>query len=107
MFPIKEFDRRFQEILEAMDDIQDDGLADGDECEDLEELNSELEDALAFLDELDFEEAGWREDLEDTMEELDGLWESYRALAVRIPAVAPVADRFRRILDMAKNNMVE
>lgn len=107
MFPIKEFDRRFREILEAMDDIQDDGLADGEEGEDLEELNSELEDALAFLDELDFEEVDWREDLEDTMEELDGLWESYRALALRIPEAAPVVDRFRRVLDMAKNNLVE
>ena len=101
MFPMRDFMQRFGELLTELDALAADG--EGETCEDLEDLNAELEDALMLLGE-------WRpeddaEELADALEELRALAGDYRALSDRVPGLAELADRLRMAADMALGNL--
>ena len=73
MFPVKEFEGRFRAILAALD-LESDG------SEDFEELNAEFEDALMILSEIRLDEADWREEFTDALDDFGDLAGRYRAL---------------------------
>lgn len=75
---------RFNEILDALD-----ALADGGAAEALDDLNAELEDALALLQETDPEDEP--EDYADTLETIRALAGDYRATGVE--GVEALADQ--------------
>ena len=66
MFPVKEFEGRFRAILAALD-LESDG------SEDFEELNAEFEDALMILSEIRLDEADWREEFTDALDDFGDL----------------------------------
>lgn len=105
MFPIKEFGKRFNEVLEALDDIF--GECDpGDEImEAFEDLNAETEDALMMLDEINLKDEGWEEEAEDALDELESLCGDYRELAKSIPQIAAAVQRMKMTIDMARANL--
>ena len=73
MFPVKEFEGRFRAILAALD-LESDG------SEDFEELNAEFEDALMILSEIRLDEADWREEFTDALDDFGDLAGRDRAL---------------------------
>lgn len=101
MFPIRDFMERFGELLSELDALAAD--CDGEACEDLEDLNAELEDALLLLGEWKPEDDA--EELADALEELCALAEDYRALSDRVPGLSDIADRLRMAADMALGNL--
>lgn len=103
MFPIREFEKRFREILTELDGVA--APADGESAEALEELNAELEDALLLLSEADPDGEDGPEELRGDIEELDALCGDYGRLAKRVPAVAEPADRLQRLVRMAAENL--
>lgn len=103
MLPMRAFEGRFEEILEAMDEILD--VCDGDDAETLEDLNAEAEDALLMLNGIDLKEADWREEAADVLKTLSGLCGDYRMLAERIPEIAVQVERLQMAVDMAMTNI--
>lgn len=101
MFPMRDFMERFGELLSELDALAAD--CDGEACEDLEDLNAELEDALLLLGEWKPEDDA--EELADALEELCALAEDYRALSDRVPGLSDIADRLRMAADMALGNL--
>ena len=73
MFPLKEFESRFRAILDHLD-LESDG------SEDFEELNAEFEDALMILSEIRLNEADWREEFSDALDDFEDLADRYRRL---------------------------
>ena len=100
MFPVKEFEKRFAEILSDLD-----ALAEAEPSDALEELNAELEDTLFLLAQLDPEDADGREELEDTLEALEALAEDYEALADAIDGVGALARRLSMTVGMERENL--
>ena len=81
MLPIRDYEARFQEILEAMDAACE--QMEDQDAETLEELNAEFEDALFMLGEIDPKDEGANEELRDALEELDALRADYQKLSMR------------------------
>ena len=98
MFPLKEFEKRFREILARLDELRDD--VDSDE---LEELNAEFEDALFVIECADVNDEEWQVEFEDALEEFDDLCESYADLGE--PAVDEAVVRLRAVVAMARTNL--
>ena len=107
MFPMKEFERRYREILDAMDAVLDDGAVSEADGEDLEELNAEAEDAMMMFTEIDPESEDWMDEAADALEEFEALNEDYLALAKRIPDIAPLAHRMKMLTGMLAGNMTK
>ena len=99
MFPVREFEARFQEILDALDALGAD-LA-GEDAGTLEELNAELEDALFMLSEIDPKGADAADELRDTFETLEALAGDIRKVA----AAAPLAERLAMLASLARENV--
>ena len=95
MLPIAEFEKRFREILEQLDEAAE--VADD---EDLEELNAEFEDALFMLSEIDPKGEGAAEEVADALDEFDALRDDY----ARRPDTKDIADRLGMLIQMARNN---
>lgn len=94
MRPINEITRVCGEALAALDALaaeMDDPIA-----EDLEDMNAELEDALAMLGE--FRPGDDADELADALEDVRALAGDYRALTAKVPALAPLCDRLERAL---------
>lgn len=101
MFPMRDFMERFGELLSELDAL----AADCEDvvCEDLEDLNAELEDALLLLGEWKPEDDA--EELADALEELRALAEGYGALSDHVPGLSDLTDRLRMAADMALGNL--
>jgi len=99
MFPVREFEARFQEILDALDALGAD-LA-GEDAGTLEDLNAELEDALFMLSEIDPKGADAADELWDTFETLEALAGDIR----KVGAAAPLAERLAMLASLARENV--
>ena len=97
MFPIRDFVKRFEEILAELDALAD--ACGAEAAEDLEDLNAELEDALLLVSELKMEDG--REELSGALEDLEALAGDYRALADDIPGLDALAERLERVAETA------
>ena len=95
MLPIAEFEKRFNIILALLDAIADE-LGD----EDLEDLNAEFEDTLLMLSEIDPKAKDAREEIDDALDELEALKDSY----ARWPEAREAADRLGMLIQMARGN---
>ena len=92
------FVRRFQEILDAMDEYE--------EIEAMEEINAEFEDALFLMENIDEEDEDAREEIEGALEEMEDILAEYREIAEDAPEIGQKTDEFERIVLMAKNNLL-
>ena len=98
MFPIKEFEKRFREILASLDEFRG-------EDEEIEEMNAEFEDALFVIECIDPNDGEWQEEFADALEEFSDLLDGYRGLAEDIPGLTDVADRLDMAIKMAEANL--
>ena len=94
MFPVKEFEGRFRAIL-ALLDLESDG------SEDFEDLNAEFEDALMILSEIRLDEADWREEFTDALDDFGDLAGRYRALG------SAQAEPLEALVRLARMNLPE
>ena len=102
VFPGREFERRFQEILFELDELAEGSEGDAD---DLEDLNAELEDSLMLLDELRKEDD--REALTEALEDLEALCGDYAALYDRFEGLENITRRLWLTAEMAHKNLKE
>lgn len=98
MFPIKEFEKRFREILAGLDEF-------GDGNEEIEELNAQFEDALFVIECIDANDEDWEEEFSDALEEFKDLLEEYRDLADEADGLNEAADRLDMAIRMAEANL--
>lgn len=98
MFPAKEFEKRFREILASLDEFRD-------ENEEIEEMNAEFEDALFVIECIDVNDEEWEEEFTDALEEFCDLLDGYRDLAEGIPELHEVVDRLDMAIKMAEANL--
>ena len=93
MAATREFERRFQALLEELDAAAEDA-----DDEDLREINAEFEDALLLLHEIDPESPDGMEEFQDAMDEFDAL----RADYARLDATREIAGRLAMMIEMAR-----
>ena len=103
MFPVREFEKRFRELLSGLDELKD--QASGETAEAMDEMNAEFEDALFVIECINTEEEEWQEEFSDALEEFKDLCGGYRKLASDFPALAAEADRLDMIVKMAEANL--
>lgn len=103
MFPIKEFEKRFREILAQLDELRD--LCDDDQIENIEEMNAEYEDALFVIECIDANDEDWAEEFADALEEFKDLLEGYQKLSEEIPEMKDAAGRLDMAIRMAQANL--
>ena len=92
------FLKRFQEILDAMDEFEMD--------ENLEELNAEFEDALFLMESIDEEDEDASEEIEGALDELHELAQQYRAAAEAQAELGQKATELEMAVLMARNNLL-
>lgn len=103
MFPVKEFENRFREILNRMDALRDE--ADDACAAEMEELNADFEDALFVIECIDVDDEDWTEAFSDALAEFSDLCATYRQLA-NVPAgVDDAAARLEMVVRMAESNL--
>ena len=100
MFPIKEFEKRFREILTALDDVAADA-----QSEELDEMNATFEDALFVIESIGEEDEDRLEAFSDALEEFEDLCEEYDSISQEIPDVAETAGRLKMLVGMIRGNM--
>ena len=100
MFPIKEFEKRFREILLTLDEIGADA-----QDESMDELNATFEDALFVIECIGENDEDWREAFEDALDEFDDLCAEYDRFAALIPELTEQAARLRMLVTMARSNL--
>lgn len=103
MFPIKEFEKRFREILADLDALRD-GCID-ETAEDIEEMNAEYEDTLFVIECTNTDDEDWVEEFMDALEEFEDLLEEYRALEDEVPNLVDALDRLDMAIQMAEANL--
>ena len=91
------FVKRFQEILDAMDEFEMD--------EALEELNAQFEDTLFWMENIEEEEDA-ADEIEDALEEISDLLDGYRELAKDRNELSQKVTELEMALKMAENNLV-
>ncbi len=94
MRPIDEIVRDCGDALAALDALAAD--LDGPIAEDLEDMNAELEDALAMLGE--FRPGDDADEIADALEDVRALAGDYRGLTSKVPELTPLADRLEKAL---------
>lgn len=102
MFPIREFEKRFREILDCADEIKEEHGG-----EEFEELNADFEDALFVIECIDADDEDWREAFSDALEELKDLCDAYRKLSSEVPELAAEAERLDMAVQMAQANLAQ
>lgn len=102
---INEFEKRFREILNAMDEALENAQADEETLDQLAELNAETEDALMLFEAIESEDEAAAEELEDAVDEFMALCQDYEKLAKAIPDIAPQVQRLNMVVAMMKNNL--
>lgn len=100
MFPVKEFEKRFREILTMLD-----GIAEEVQSEDLDEMNAAFEDALFVIESIGAEDEDWREAFEDALDEFDDLHAEYEGLTDELPSLAEPTERLMMLIGMVRNNL--
>lgn len=98
MFPVKEFEKRFREILASLDELRN-------EDEEIEEMNAEFEDALFVIECIDMNDEEWEDEFTDALEEFKDLLEGYRELSEEIPELKDASDRLDMAIRMAEANL--
>lgn len=101
MLPIKEFEKRFREILEGLDEIRD--SAEGDEADSMDELNAGYEDALFVIECIELDDEDRDEAFSDALDEFEDLIEEYKTLDV--PGIDEIIGRLKMTVSLAKNNL--
>lgn len=96
MLAIREFEKRFREILDQLDEACE---ATGDD--ELEELNAEFEDALFMLAQTDPSAEDAAEEFSDALEEFEALKDDYEG----IDQVKDIAARLGMLIEMARGNL--
>lgn len=89
------FMKRFQEILDALDEMS--------ESEEMDELNAQFEDILFLMESTDPDDEDAAEELEGALEEMEDLLEEYRDL--EIPEIAQKITELEMAVCMAQNNI--
>lgn len=102
---INEFEKRFREILNAMDEALENAQADEETMDQLAELNAETEDALMLFEAIESEDEAAAEELEDAVDEFMALCRDYEKLAKTIPEIVPQVQRLNMVVAMMKNNL--
>ena len=103
MFPVKEFEKRFREILAQLDELRD--LCDDDQTENIKEMNAEYEDALFVIECIDINDEEWTEEFSDALEEFKDLLSGYQKLAQEVSEIKDAADRLDMVIKMAEANL--
>ena len=101
MLPIKEFEKRFREILESLDEIRDN--AEGDGAESMDELNAGYEDALFVIECIGPDDEDRDEAFSDALDEFGDLIEEYETLDV--PGLDEIIGRLNMTVSLARNNL--
>ena len=101
MFPVKEFEKRFREILMQLDELRD--AADDRASGEMDEMNADFEDALFVIECIDADDDDWREEFSDALAEFRDLCADYRRLDG--PGLAETADRLEMAVRLAENNL--
>ena len=96
MFPIREFEKRFREILDDLDELREG--AGGDALEALDEMNADYEDALFVIESIGPEDEDWREAFADALAE-------FRELQDRMPELEDLTGRLQMAVTMAEGNL--
>jgi len=89
------FMKRFQEILDALDEMSD--------SDEMDELNAQFEDILFLMESVDPEEEDAQEELEGALEEMEDLLEEYREL--EMSEIDQKITELEMALRMARNNL--
>ena len=101
MPPLKDFIARCLGVLDELDELAG---AKGNDA--LDDLNAELEDMLMVLQDIRPGLPGWREELEEALDDLDAVAEDYERLADGpLPETAEPAGRLRRISAMLREDL--
>ena len=101
MFPVKEFEKRFRELLAQLDELRD--AADDRASGEMDEMNADFEDALFVIECIDADDDDWREEFSDALAEFRDLCADYRRLDV--PGLAEAVDRLEMAVRLAENNL--
>lgn len=99
MFPVKQFEKRFREILDALDELQ----FDVEDAENFAEMNSDFEDALFVIESISMDDEDWQGAFSDALEEFKDLCDGYRAM--NLPALTAVADQLSSLIGLAEANL--
>lgn len=99
MFPVKEFEKRFREILAQLDELRD--AADDRASGEMDEMNADFEDALFVIECIDADDDDWREEFSDALAEFRDLCADYRRL--NVSGLAETADRLEMAVRLAEN----
>ena len=91
------FLKRFQGILEAMDEFEMD--------DELEEINAQFEDVLFMMETIDEEDEDAAGEIADAMEDMDDLLDQYRGLLNERPELNQKVVELEMAVQMAKNNL--
>ena len=92
------FVRRFQDILDAMDEFG--------EAEEIEEINAELEDAIFLMENIDEDDGDAKEEIEGALEEIEDILAEYRDLKDEYPEIGQKVIELEMTFQMAKNNLL-
>ena len=102
MFPIKEFERRFREILDEADAIRE---AAEEWSENLDELNADFEDALFVIESIEDGDEDWRDAFSDALAEFRDIAEAYGKQPNR--ELKELAERLEMAVKLAEKNIKE
>ena len=102
MYPIKEFEKRFHDLLDEIDDLRievDSGK--------LDELAADFEDALFVIECIGANDEDWREQFTDALDEFSDIAKDSRRLAGKIPELEGITGRTEALIQMARANLPE
>ena len=102
MYPIKEFEKRFHDLLDEIDDLRIEV-----ESGKLDELAADFEDALFVIECIGANDEDWREQFTDALDEFSDIAEGSRRLAGEIPQMEGIAGRMDALIQMARANLPE
>ena len=102
MYPIKEFEKRFHDLLDEIDDLRIEV-----ESGKLDELAADFEDALFVIECIGADDEDWREQFTDALDEFSDIAEGSRRLAGEIPQMEGIAGRMDALIQMARANLPE
>ena len=102
MYPIKEFEKRFHDLLDEIDDLRIEV-----ESGKLDELAADFEDALFVIECIGANDEDWREQFTDALDEFSDIAEGSRRLAGEIPRMEGIAGRMDALIQMARANLPE
>ena len=102
MYPIKEFEKRFHDLLDEIDDLRIEV-----ESGKLDELAADFEDALFVIECIGANDEDWREQFTDALDEFSDIAKDSRRLAGEIPQMEGITGRMDALIQMARANLPE